>query len=101
VYRPLRTIARNVSRIAPEVSADRYADVAVSRARRAPVPDDPALPRLGVVLDADAIAPFLHRSLGPEAPFPDVRVHYLRYKPGTSSSATTSASTEAGTPQSP
>jgi aminoglycoside phosphotransferase (APT) family kinase protein len=53
------------------------------RPRRAPVPDDPALPRLPVLLDAEAMAPFLHRSLGPYAPFPDVRVHYLRYKPGT------------------
>jgi hypothetical protein len=51
--------------------------------RRAPVPVDPALPRLPVLLDPDAIAPFLHRSLGPDAPFPDVRVHHVRYAPGT------------------
>jgi ATP-binding cassette, subfamily B, bacterial len=51
--------------------------------RRAPVPADAALPRLRTLLDPGAMAPFLHRSLGPEAPFPDVRVHYLRYKPGT------------------
>jgi ABC-type multidrug transport system fused ATPase/permease subunit len=51
--------------------------------RRAPVPADAALPRLPTLLDPDAMAPFLHRSLGPDAPFPDVRVHYLRYKPGT------------------
>jgi hypothetical protein len=55
----------------------------VSARRRAPVPNDPALPRLPVVLDPDGMAPFLHRSLGPEAPFPDVRIEYLRYKPGT------------------
>jgi ATP-binding cassette, subfamily B, bacterial len=51
--------------------------------RRAPVPADEALPHLPVVLDPDAMAPFLQRSLGPDAPAPDVRVHYLRYKPGT------------------
>jgi ATP-binding cassette subfamily B protein len=51
--------------------------------RRAPVPADPALPRLSTVLDPDAMAPFLQRSLGPDAPTPDVRVHYLRYKPRT------------------
>jgi hypothetical protein len=50
--------------------------------RRAPVPVDPALPRLPILLDPDAIAPFLYRSLGPDAPFPDVRVLHLRYQPG-------------------
>jgi hypothetical protein len=49
--------------------------------RRAPVPVDAALPRLPVLLDPDAVAPFLHRSLGPDAPFPDVRVHHVRYRP--------------------
>jgi hypothetical protein len=29
------------------------------------------------------MAPFLHRSLGPDAPFPDVRIEYVRYRPGT------------------
>jgi hypothetical protein len=29
------------------------------------------------------MAPFLHRSLGPDAPFPDVRVRHIRYLPGT------------------
>jgi ATP-binding cassette, subfamily B, bacterial len=51
--------------------------------QRAPVPADPALPRLQTLLDPDAMAPFLERSLGPDAPAPDVRVHYLRYKPRT------------------
>jgi ATP-binding cassette, subfamily B, bacterial len=51
--------------------------------RRAPVPADAALPRIHTLLDPDAMAPFLQRSLGPDAPVPDVRVHYLRYKPGT------------------
>jgi hypothetical protein len=51
-------------------------------ARRVSVPDDPALPRLPVLLDPESMAPFLHRSLGRDAPFPDVRAHYLRYKPG-------------------
>jgi hypothetical protein len=50
--------------------------------RRAPVPVDPALPRLPLLLDPDAMAPILHRSLGPYAPFPQVRVHHVRYVPG-------------------
>jgi ATP-binding cassette, subfamily B, bacterial len=52
-------------------------------ARRAPVPVDPALPRLGLLLDPDAMAPVLQRSLGPGAALQDVRVQYLRYKPRT------------------
>jgi energy-coupling factor transporter ATP-binding protein EcfA2/thiamine kinase-like enzyme len=51
--------------------------------RRAAVPDDPALPQLPVLLDPDAMAPFLHRSLGPDVGVPDVRIQYLRYKPRT------------------
>jgi Phosphotransferase enzyme family len=50
--------------------------------RRAPVPVDAALPRLPVLLAPDAMAPVLHRSLGPDAPFPEVRIHHLRYMPG-------------------
>jgi ABC-type multidrug transport system fused ATPase/permease subunit len=108
--RLLETADRAVSiedgRIVREIAAERDADVPASRRgrlrtvagrllapgaprpgparrpRRAPVPDDPALSRLRVVLDPDAMAPFLHRSLGPEAPFPDVRIHHLRYMPG-------------------
>jgi Phosphotransferase enzyme family len=45
-----------------------------------PVPVDPALPRLAVLLDGDAMAPYLHRSLGRDAPFPDVRIRYVRYR---------------------
>jgi hypothetical protein len=55
----------------------------LARHFRAPVPVDPALPQLRVLLAPEAMVPFLHRSLGPDAPFPDVRVDYLRYKPGT------------------
>jgi ATP-binding cassette subfamily B protein/subfamily B ATP-binding cassette protein MsbA len=51
--------------------------------RRAPVPTDPALPRLRLLLDPDAMAPVLQRSLGPDAALQDVRVQYLRYKPRT------------------
>jgi hypothetical protein len=29
------------------------------------------------------MAPFLHRSLGPDAPFPEARVHHVSYAPGT------------------
>jgi hypothetical protein len=47
------------------------------------VPVDPALPALEVLLDADAMTPILQRALGPDAPPPDVRVHHVRYLPGT------------------
>jgi hypothetical protein len=50
--------------------------------QRVAAPLDAALPRLPVLLAPDAMAPFLHRSLGPDAPFPDVRVHHVRYLPG-------------------
>jgi ATP-binding cassette, subfamily B, bacterial len=52
-------------------------------AQRVHVPDDPALPRLGLVLDPDAMAPLLQRSLGGDVALEDVRVQYLRYKPRT------------------
>src|SRR5687767_8120944 len=53
-----------------------------ARRRPVPVPDDPALPRLAVLLDPDAMAPYLERSLGPGAASPEVRIRFLRYKPG-------------------
>ena len=56
--------------------------VATSVAARIPTPVDPALPRLPVLLAAEAMVPFLQRSLGPDAPSPDVRVHHVRYLPG-------------------
>jgi ATP-binding cassette, subfamily B, bacterial len=43
---------------------------------------DPELPQAGVMLDPDAVAPVLARSFNGGAPL-DVRVRYLRYKPGT------------------
>jgi phosphotransferase family enzyme len=53
----------------------------VARSTRAvPVPVDAALPRLAVLLDPDAMAPILHRSLASDAPFPDVRIRYVRYR---------------------
>jgi hypothetical protein len=50
--------------------------------RSVPTPVDPALPRLRVLLDADAMASFLRRSLAADAPVPEVRVHHVRYQPG-------------------
>jgi ATP-binding cassette, subfamily B, bacterial len=47
-------------------------------------PRDAALPQLPQLLDSDAMTPVLQRSLGREAPPVDVRLRYLRYKPGTS-----------------
>src|SRR5919197_2937956 len=54
-----------------------------SAARGSRVPRDDALPRLPTLLDPREIAPALARSLGPDAPVPDVRIRYLRYKPAT------------------
>jgi ATP-binding cassette, subfamily B, bacterial len=53
------------------------------RAERAQVPDDRALPHMADVLDSEVMAEVLARSLGEDAPTPDVRVRYLRYKPET------------------
>jgi ATP-binding cassette, subfamily B, bacterial len=47
------------------------------------VPADEALPRMPHLLDGEAMAPILQRSLGDGAPPLDVRVRYLRYKPDT------------------
>jgi ATP-binding cassette, subfamily B, bacterial len=49
----------------------------------APVPPDPALPRMAELLDTGAMAGALGRSLGAKSDPPEVRVRYLRYKPGT------------------
>jgi ATP-binding cassette subfamily B protein len=106
---PVPTVRIENGRIAREISPARHADIGVTARKvlrtladklllpegepprtlpaRAPrgasVQNDPALPHLPVLLDRDAMAPFLHRSLGPDAPFPDVRIHYVRYRPGT------------------
>jgi Phosphotransferase enzyme family len=46
------------------------------------VPSDPALPRLGALLDPDAMAPVLERSLGRPAQLGAVRIARVSYKPG-------------------
>ena len=46
------------------------------------VPRDPALPRLGALLDPDAMAPVLERSLGRPAQLGAVRIARVTYKPG-------------------
>jgi len=102
-----RAVAIEDGRIVRELSAARKVDTRVARSlvrtvvdrlrrperrppripaeppRRVPVPVDPALPRLPVLLDADAMAPFFQRSLGPGAPVAEVAVRFLRFKPGT------------------
>jgi ATP-binding cassette subfamily B protein len=91
VERADRAVSIQDGRILGEIPAERTADVGArsrkllraASSRRAPVPIDPALPRLPVLLDPDAMAPVLHRSLGADAPLRDVRVHYVRYTPGT------------------
>ena len=46
------------------------------------VPRDPALPRLGFLLEPDAMAPILERSLGRPARLGDLRIARVSYKPG-------------------
>ena len=58
------------------------ATLTAPRARGAPSPADPALPALAVLLSAEEMAPFLHRSLAADAAAVDVRVHHVRYQPG-------------------
>jgi hypothetical protein len=46
------------------------------------IPPDLALPHLGLLLDPDATAPLLERSLGRSARLEDVRIARVAYKPG-------------------
>jgi hypothetical protein len=79
--RPARSLLRTVAdRLLPAKEPPR---APAEPPRRVPVPVDPALPRLPVLLDPNAIAPYLERSLGSAATAPDVRIRFLRYKPGT------------------
>jgi ABC-type multidrug transport system fused ATPase/permease subunit len=64
-------------------------------ARRVRAPLDRDLPQLRAMLDPDAIAPVLQRSLDSGA-VPDVRVRYLRYKPGTNLTAQYDVRTNGG-----
>jgi ATP-binding cassette, subfamily B, bacterial len=48
-----------------------------------PKPEDQALPHMAHVLTPEVMAPVLRRVLPDGAPLPEVRVNYLRYKPGT------------------
>jgi hypothetical protein len=66
-----------------QVPAERLGDrPPPARAARARVPADPGLPALGTLLDPSAMSAILGRSLGDAAPPPDVRLRYLRYRPG-------------------
>jgi ATP-binding cassette subfamily B protein len=51
------------------------------RPDRPAVPADPALPAMGRLLDPDAMADVLARSLPDDGPAPRVSVRYLRYRP--------------------
>jgi ATP-binding cassette subfamily B protein len=55
----------------------------VRPAKRAPVPRDRKLAALSTLLDSDAMAPRLAATLNGGPELTDVRVRYLRYKPGT------------------
>jgi ABC-type multidrug transport system fused ATPase/permease subunit len=48
---------------------------------RPPAPHDPALPQIGPLLDGEAMAQVLERSLGRDGSVERVRPVYLRYKP--------------------
>lgn len=47
-----------------------------------PIPRDDRLPQMQQLLDLEAIAPILARSIGPDAEIGSVQINYLRYKPG-------------------
>ena len=68
-----------------ELEADlrriRSAEAAVVTAGRVGPPPDVALPQMPRLLDPAEMAPVLQRSLGWDAPPPEVRIRYLRYKP--------------------
>jgi Ser/Thr protein kinase RdoA (MazF antagonist) len=50
--------------------------------RRPPAPPDPALPMMATLLEGEAMAPVLERSLGRRATVRSVHPVYLRHKPG-------------------
>jgi ABC-type transport system involved in Fe-S cluster assembly fused permease/ATPase subunit len=79
----LRTVAELLHPQEPPPAPEAPSPVPAKPSRRVAVPVDAALPRLPVLLDPDAIAPFLKRSLGPDAADPEVAIRFLRYKPGT------------------
>ena len=68
-----------------ELEADlrriRSAEAEVVTAGRVAPPPDVALPQMPRLLDPAEMAPVLQRSLGWDAPPPEVRIRYLRYKP--------------------
>ena len=84
-----RRRAESETGLAPRSGASSSGSAAVQRppARRAVAGgrsrQDPALPQAATLLDPDAMAPVLAPSLARGAPRPDVRIRYLRYKPGT------------------
>jgi ATP-binding cassette, subfamily B, bacterial len=64
--------------------ADRTVALTGERAaKRLPLPRDRKLPALPTLLDAEAMAPRLAATLNGGPELTDVRVRYLRYKPGT------------------
>ncbi|MGH2996782.1 MAG: ABC transporter ATP-binding protein, partial [Gaiellaceae bacterium] len=68
--------------LAAELRNIRRAEAAETAASgRVAPPPDPALPQLERLLDPEEMAPVLQRSLGREAPPPEIRVRYLRYRP--------------------
>jgi hypothetical protein len=46
------------------------------------IPEDKALPQMGRLLNAEAMAPVLGRLLEDEWAVASVRISYLRYRPG-------------------
>jgi ABC-type multidrug transport system fused ATPase/permease subunit len=80
-----RTVALKNGRIAFDSDADLDSERRVVRRARALTltPNDAALPGLSTLLDPDAMAPRLGAALGGKSELEDVRLRYLRYKPGT------------------
>jgi ABC-type multidrug transport system ATPase subunit len=76
-----RTIALKDGQIA--FDSDTEHDPRPARRPPTPTPHDRALPGLAALLDPETIAPRLEAALGGEAALTDVRLRYLRYKPGT------------------
>ena len=50
--------------------------------RKTPIPEDEKLPQIAQILDTDAMASFLARSLDRDESLDSVRIRYLRYRYG-------------------
>ena len=79
-----RLLAEEAAEEGAEESVEEMAALRPRAGPSIPLPDDPALRSLPVLVDADTMTPVLARSLDPGAPEPKVAVARLRYRPGAS-----------------